>query len=36
MLPVEVTFEAMPAVLWDAMVLPAGEDANELLCMHDH
>jgi catalase len=34
-LPVEVTFEAMPAVLWDAMVLPAGEDANEVLAMDD-
>ncbi len=35
-LPVEVTFEAMPAVLWDAMILPAGDDANEVLSMDDH
>jgi hypothetical protein len=36
MLPVEVTFEAMPAVLWDAMVLPAGDEANAVLSMDDH
>ncbi len=35
-LPVEVTFEAMPGVLWDAMVLPAGEDACERLAADDH
>ncbi|MCU0950422.1 MAG: catalase [Burkholderiaceae bacterium] len=35
-LPVEVTFEAMPGVLWDAMVLPAGEAANERLAADDH
>jgi catalase len=35
MLPIEVTFEAMPAVLWDAMVLPAGAQANALLAQDD-
>jgi catalase len=35
-LPVEVTFEAMPAVLWDAMVLPAGDEANDVLSLDDH
>jgi putative intracellular protease/amidase len=29
-LPVEVTFEAAPSVLWDAMVLPSGQAAEEL------
>lgn len=35
-LPVEVTLDAMPAVLWDAMVLPAGETAASLLAQDDH
>ena len=34
-LPVEVTFEAAPSVLWDAVVLPAGETAAEQLAMDD-
>jgi catalase len=34
-LPVEVSFEAMPAVLWDALVLPSGEDAADLLALDD-
>jgi catalase len=35
-LPVEVTFEAAPSVLWDAMVLPSGEGAADELAMDDH
>jgi catalase len=35
-LPVEVTFEAAPSVLWDAVVLPVGEDAADELAMDDH
>jgi catalase len=35
-LPVEVTFEAAPSVLWDAVVLPSGEGAAEELAMDDH
>ena len=35
-LPVEVTFEAAPSVLWDAVVLPAGDGAAEQLAMDDH
>ena len=34
--PVEVTFEAAPSVLWDAVVLPSGEGAAEELAMDDH
>ena len=33
-LPVEVTMEAMPSVLWDALVLPAGQRALEALTKH--
>jgi catalase len=35
-LPVEVTFEAAPSVLWDAAVLPAGMTAAEILASDDH
>ena len=35
-LPVEVTFEAAPSVLWDAVVLPSGEAAADELAMDDH
>jgi catalase len=35
-LPVEVTFEAAPSVLWDATVLPAGMTAAEILASDDH
>jgi catalase len=34
-LPVEVTFEAAPSVLWDAIVLPGEPAANEI-AMDDH
>ncbi len=33
-LPVEVSMEAMPSVLWDALVLPSGERALEALMNH--
>ena len=33
-LPVEVTMEAMPSVLWDALVLPDGPAAVEVLMNH--
>ena len=35
-LPVEVTFEAAPSVLWDAVVLPAGSEAAGALASDDH
>jgi catalase len=35
-LPVEVTLEAAPGVLWDALVLPAGDDAAQRLVLDDH
>jgi catalase len=34
-IPVEVTLEAAPSVLWDAVVLPSGESAAETLAMDD-
>jgi catalase len=34
-LPVEVTFEAGPSVMWDAVVLPSGEAAADQLAMDD-
>ena len=35
-LPVEITLEAAPGVLWDALVLPAGDDAAQRLVLDDH
>jgi catalase len=35
-IPVEVTFEAAPSVLWDAVVLPSGEAAADELALDDH
>jgi hypothetical protein len=35
-IPVEVTFEAAPSVLWDAVVLPSGEAAADQLALDDH
>ena len=35
-IPVEVTLEAAPSVLWDAVVLPSGESAADTLAMDDH
>jgi catalase len=35
-LEVEITMETAPAVLWDAAVLPAGEDAIESLSSEGH
>jgi catalase len=35
-IPVEVTFEAAPSVLWDAVVLPSGQAAADELALDDH
>ena len=35
-LEVEVSMEAMPSVLWDAMIIPAGEGSTEALAQSGH